>query len=85
MTSHGPAAGLLSFDKPRNNLLAAIGEYASWGYFDFRAKTYRPSGDSMSFTTATILLALSDARKAGLSIPAVTLRKALLLLKRCLS
>ncbi|MDQ3814042.1 MAG: hypothetical protein M3347_08830 [Armatimonadota bacterium] len=24
------------FDKPRNNMLAAIGEYASWGYFDFR-------------------------------------------------
>lgn len=54
-----------------------------WGYFDFRAKTYRPSGDSMSFTTATILLALSDARKAGLSVPGVTLRKALTLLKRC--
>jgi hypothetical protein len=24
------------FDQPRNNMLAAIGEYASWGYFDFR-------------------------------------------------
>ncbi|GEM_PF-302510 len=24
------------FDKPANNFLAAIGEYASWGYFDFR-------------------------------------------------
>jgi hypothetical protein len=22
------------FDKPQNNLLAAVGEYASWGYFD---------------------------------------------------
>lgn len=22
------------FDKPRNNMLAAVGEYASWGYFD---------------------------------------------------
>ncbi len=22
------------FDRPRNNLLAALGEYASWGYFD---------------------------------------------------
>ena len=26
------------FDKPRNNFLAAVGEYASWGYFDFRMK-----------------------------------------------
>jgi hypothetical protein len=24
------------FDKPENNFTAAIGEYASWGYFDFR-------------------------------------------------
>jgi len=22
------------FDKPLNNMLAAVGEYASWGYFD---------------------------------------------------
>jgi hypothetical protein len=26
------------FDKPRNNFTAAVGEYASWGYFDFRMK-----------------------------------------------
>jgi len=24
------------FDRPRNNLLAALAEYASWGYFDYR-------------------------------------------------
>ena len=26
------------FDKPQNNFIAAIGEYASWGYFDYRMK-----------------------------------------------
>jgi len=26
------------FDKPENNFTAAVGEYASWGYFDFRMK-----------------------------------------------
>jgi hypothetical protein len=26
------------FDKPENNFAAAVGEYASWGYFDFRMK-----------------------------------------------
>ncbi len=26
------------FDKPDNNFLAALDEYASWGYFDFRMK-----------------------------------------------
>jgi hypothetical protein len=29
------------FDQPRNNMLAAIGEYASWGYFDSGANNYR--------------------------------------------
>jgi hypothetical protein len=24
------------FDKPCNNSIAAVSEYASWGYFDFR-------------------------------------------------
>jgi hypothetical protein len=24
------------FDQPKNNFLAALGEYASWGYFDYR-------------------------------------------------
>jgi hypothetical protein len=40
-----------------------------WGYYDFNAKTYRPSGTSMSFTTATILVALYEAREAGLEVP----------------
>lgn len=26
------------FDKPENNFVAAVKEYASWGYFDFRMK-----------------------------------------------
>ena len=26
------------FDKPANNFTAAVGEYAGWGYFDFRLK-----------------------------------------------
>lgn len=29
------------FDKPTNNFLAAIGEYASWGYFDPGKSNYR--------------------------------------------
>jgi len=29
------------FEKPRNNLAAAIGEYCSWGYFDPGASNYR--------------------------------------------
>lgn len=29
------------FDQPENNMLAALGEYASWGYFDPGASNYR--------------------------------------------
>ena len=29
------------FDQPRNNLLAALGEYCSWGYFDPGQSNYR--------------------------------------------
>jgi hypothetical protein len=29
------------FDKPRNNMLAAIGQYASWGYFDPGKNNYQ--------------------------------------------
>ena len=29
------------FDKPSNNMLAAIGEYTSWGYFDPGSSNYR--------------------------------------------
>jgi hypothetical protein len=29
------------FDRPQNNMLAAIGEYASWGYFDPGKSNYR--------------------------------------------
>lgn len=27
-----------AFDQPKNNLLSAVGEYASWGFFDYRMK-----------------------------------------------
>ena len=29
------------FDQPRNNFTAAIGEHASWGYFDPGVSNYR--------------------------------------------
>jgi hypothetical protein len=29
-----------NFDQPSNNMMAAIGEYASWGYFDPGASDY---------------------------------------------
>jgi hypothetical protein len=33
-----------------------------WGYYDFEAHTQKPSGSPTSFTTATVLIALDEAR-----------------------
>ncbi|MEX2673464.1 MAG: hypothetical protein WD294_15300 [Phycisphaeraceae bacterium] len=40
-----------------------------WGYYDFNAQTQRPSGNSTSFTTATVLIALREAQQAGVAVP----------------
>ncbi|MEM9280753.1 MAG: hypothetical protein AAGA96_02910 [Verrucomicrobiota bacterium] len=41
-----------------------------WGYYDFRAQTARPSSSSISFTSATCLVALFQAREIpGVKVP----------------
>lgn len=40
-----------------------------WGYYDFNYQTQRPSGSSISFTNAAILIALHDAEAAGVTPP----------------
>ncbi|MCB1086367.1 MAG: terpene cyclase/mutase family protein [Verrucomicrobiae bacterium] len=52
-----------------------LGRYESvdggWGYYDFRAQTRRPSSSSISFTTATMLVAFheAEARVPGVEVP----------------
>ncbi len=53
-----------------------------WGYYDFVAGTYRPSDSSMSFMTATVLISLHSAKRAGIDVPEKMLQKALLSLHR---
>jgi hypothetical protein len=41
-----------------------------WCYYDdFDYQTQRPSGSTISFVTATVLVALDGARKAGIEVP----------------
>ncbi len=40
-----------------------------WAYYDFEAKTQKPSGSTMSFVTATVLVALREAEQLGIEIP----------------
>jgi len=40
-----------------------------WAYYDFEAQSRKPSGSSISFVTATVLVAFHEARQAGEEIP----------------
>ena len=40
-----------------------------WAYYDFDAGTKKPAGSSISFVTATVLIAFDEARNAGFVIP----------------
>jgi hypothetical protein len=51
-----------NFDKPRNNFVAAVGEYASWGYFDFRMKG---EGYDEGYQSVAVNWRITSARKRG--------------------
>lgn len=51
-----------AFDQPRNNFVAAVGEYASWGYFDFRMKD---EGFDEGYQSVPVNWGISSARKRG--------------------
>jgi hypothetical protein len=40
-----------------------------WGYYDFEHHLQQPGGSPTSFTTATVLIALHEARAAGIDVP----------------
>jgi hypothetical protein len=50
------------FDKPENNFAAAVGEYASWGYFDFRQTG---EGFDDGYQSVPVNWEISSPRKAA--------------------
>jgi hypothetical protein len=50
------------FDKPENNFTAALGEYASWGYFDYR---FPGEGFSDGYQSVPVDWKISSPRKAA--------------------
>ena len=50
------------FDKPSNNFSAAVGEYASWGYFDYRMKG---EGFDEGYQSVPVNWGISSQRKRG--------------------
>lgn len=47
-----------------------------WAYYDMRVGTQRPASDSLSFVTATVLVAFHEAELAGVEIPKDLLKRA---------
>lgn len=50
------------FDKPLNNFVAAVSEYASWGYFDYRMKD---EGFDEGYQSVPVNWGISSERKRG--------------------
>jgi hypothetical protein len=50
------------FDKPQNNFLAAVGEYAGWGYFDYRMPG---EGFAEGYQSVPVDWGINSARKKG--------------------
>lgn len=50
------------FDKPANNFVAAVGEYASWGFFDFRMAG---EGFDDGYQSVPVNWGISSPRKKG--------------------
>src|SRR5687768_471618 len=50
------------FDKPRNHFVAAVGEYASWGFFDYRMKG---EGSNEGYQSVPVDWTISSDRKRG--------------------
>jgi hypothetical protein len=51
-----------NFDKPDNNMLAAVGSYAGWGYFDYRMKG---EGFEQGYQSVPVDWSISSDRKRG--------------------
>jgi hypothetical protein len=47
-----------------------------WAYYDFDIRSRTPSGSTISFVTATVLVALDEARRAGVVVPKQTIERA---------
>jgi hypothetical protein len=53
-----------------------------WGYYDFRVGSQRPATDSTSFVTATVLIALREAKESGVEVPEAMVSRAIASLNR---
>ena len=53
-----------------------------WGYYDFVAQGRKPTGSSISFVNATVLIALKEAADVGIEVPKKIVDRAVKAIKR---
>lgn len=53
-----------------------------WGYYDFDVGARKPAASPTTFTTATVLIALADARDLGVEVPQTLFDRGLAAIKR---
>ena len=53
-----------------------------WAYYDFNAMTRKPSGSTISFVTAAVLVALHEAKQAGIEVPQTMIDRAMESIRR---
>jgi hypothetical protein len=53
-----------------------------WCYYDFNARTQKPSGSSLSFVTAAVLTSLYQAKQAGVEVPDRLIQRATASIRR---
>ncbi len=53
-----------------------------WGYYDFVAQGRKPTGSSISFVNATVLVALKEAADVGIEAPEKIVKRAVAAIKR---
>jgi hypothetical protein len=85
LRTKAPGADPEAIRATMESIIKALDIYQSpdggWGYLDFRVPAYKPSW-STPFTTATAMVGLFEARRAGVEVPQRLIDKAVKLLWR---
>jgi hypothetical protein len=76
----------IRIDQAIRDQIAMLEKYEAvdggWGYYDFVAQARKPTGSSISFVNATVLVALKDAEDVGIEVPAKIVKRAIAAIKR---
>jgi hypothetical protein len=80
------AADIERIDKTIKDQIVMLERYETidggWGYYDFVAQGRKPTGSSISFVNATVLIALKDAQDVGIEVPEKLVTRAINAIKR---